>query len=338
MSQVIEWVVSTFENLRDLLLSPQFVYSPVYLAASVLIAFLVWRHRGGRKGFTSYLFPREIYRNPSTIVDLKILIFNFVFLATGALSVFVIAPLVTYKVLQGLNSLVGEGTPPDTTLFRGVLVAATLFVTQDFCRFLNHYLHHRNKVLWPFHAVHHTAEVLSPLTFMRAHPLYYAFQRLLISTLVGFVQGVVLFAIVRDIEMWVIYSGTLAFQTYILLGSHLRHSHIRLSYGRFLEHILISPAQHQVHHSSDPRHFDKNFGEIFAVWDWMFGTLYIADGDEKLVFGIADESGKKIAQPHTNLREALLQPFAESGRALREMSPWRDSSKAPPPEKITDDV
>ena len=240
-----------------------------------------------------------------------------------------IAPLVTYRVLLGLNGLVGSDISHDTTLLVGILVAAILFVTQDFCRFLNHYLHHKNKVLWPFHAVHHSAEVLSPLTFMRAHPVYYALQRVLISTMLGLVQGLVLFALVREIELWVIYSGTLAFQTYILLGAHLRHSHIRVSYGTALEHILISPAQHQVHHSSDPKHFDKNFGEIFAVWDWMFGTLYIADGDEKLVFGIADKNGQRIEQPHNTLREALLQPFVESGRALREMLPKRRKAQTP---------
>ena len=285
------FIVSTFENMKEHVLGWQFVFSPIYLLSSALIAFVIWRLRGNRSGFLAYLLPRDVYKHPSTLVDLKILLFNLVFLSTGVFSVFFIAPLVASEVLSTLNGFVHEPVSEETTLLRGILVAALLFLTQDFCRFLNHFLHHKNKILWPFHAVHHSAEVLSPITFMRAHPVYYALQRFLISVIVGFIQGLVLFIFVRQIDLWVIFAGTIAFQMYILLGAHLRHSHIHVSYGRIIEHILISPAQHQVHHSSDPKHFDKNFGEIFAIWDWMFGTLYIADGDEKLVFGIADKMG-----------------------------------------------
>ena len=60
---------------------------------------------------------------------------------------------------------------------------------------------------------------------------------------------------------------------FMLLGSNLRHTHLWIDYGPRLSRILISPAQHQIHHSADPRHFDKNIGFIFAFWDDLFGTL-----------------------------------------------------------------
>ncbi len=40
-----------------------------------------------------------------------------------------------------------------------------------------------------------------------------------------------------------------------------------------LGRIFVSPAHHQVHHSANPKHFNKNFGSCLALWDWMFGTL-----------------------------------------------------------------
>lgn len=324
-----DFLQSTLQNLLASISSWQFIFSPVYILTTVLIAFGIWRYRGGKSGFLSFLLPREVYRHPSTLVDLKVLLFNLVFFATGALAVLVITPIVTYNVLLTLNGVASTEMAGETTLLRGLLVALLLFLTQDFCRFINHYLHHKHPVLWPFHAVHHSAEVLSPITFMRAHPVYYAIQRLIISTLIGLMQGLVLYIFVREIDLWVIYAGTIGFQVYILLGGHLRHSHIRVTYGRVLEHVLISPAQHQVHHSSDLKHHDKNFGEIFAIWDWMFGTLYIADGDEELVFGIADGEGNRIEQPHPTLRAALVQPFVDSGRALREMTPFIGKSEDP---------
>ncbi|MEC7028835.1 MAG: sterol desaturase family protein, partial [Pseudomonadota bacterium] len=89
--------------------------------------------------------------------------------------------------------------------------------------------------------------------------------------------------------------------------------------GKTIEHILISPAQHQIHHSLKPEHHNKNFGEIFAFWDWMFGTLFIPDKEETIEYGIArpDGSGQRIKQPHNNFKEALIVPFKESARALK---------------------
>ena len=70
-------------------------------------------------------------------------------------------------------------------------------------------------------------------------------------------------------------------------GYNLRHSHIPLYYPDRLSRILISPAQHQVHHSNAPRHFDRNMGFMFAIWDRMAGTLYVPRRDEVLEFGLA---------------------------------------------------
>jgi sterol desaturase/sphingolipid hydroxylase (fatty acid hydroxylase superfamily) len=256
--------------------------------------------------------PKELYANPSTLVDIKVALFNTVFLATGVFSVLVAAPYVTVVVLTQLSLLTGgEAMASETNLWRGIVAAVLLILTQDFCRYWNHYLHHETRFLWPFHAVHHSAEVLTPLTFLRAHPAYYALQMILISMLVGTVQAVILFGLLGHLEPWVIYTSTLVFNTYVFFGGHLRHSHVWLSYGRVLEHVLISPAQHQIHHSSDPRHHDKNYGEIFAIWDWMFGTLYVPKGPEVLQFGIAGADGVRIEQPHPTLKDALFGPFGE---------------------------
>lgn len=314
----MEWALTKLANFMDYLMSAGFIFSPMYLLSTAFIAFLIWRSRGRRVDFVKFILPRDLYLHPSTLVDFKISLFNFLFAATGIFSVLYIAPVVTHKSLIFLTSLSGQTTAEPTTLLRGAIVAAVLFLTQDICRFLNHYLHHKNRVLWPFHAVHHSAEVLTPITFMRAHPVYHIIQRLIISVLIGVVQAVALFIFVGKIDFWVIYMSTIAFNTYIFLGAHLRHSHIRLRYGNVLEHILISPAQHQIHHSSDPKHFDKNFGEVFAIWDWMLGTLYIPDDEEELIYGIGDADGQRIQQPHPTLRAALLQPFHESFQVIGE--------------------
>ena len=90
-------------------------------------------------------------------------------------------------------------------------------------------------------------------------------------------------------------------------GSNLRHSHVWISYGALLEHLFISPAQHQIHHSVDRRHHDKNFGAVLAVWDWLGGTLNLASGERDLQFGV----GGAEASPHA-LSTLYLTPFRDA--------------------------
>jgi sterol desaturase/sphingolipid hydroxylase (fatty acid hydroxylase superfamily) len=68
---------------------------------------------------------------------------------------------------------------------------------------------------------------------------------------------------------------------------------------------LISPAQHQIHHSIKKEHHNKNFGVAFAFWDYMFGSLYISKNNEDVKFGISDTEHKY----ENNIVYLYLSPF-----------------------------
>src|SRR5690606_34693681 len=111
-----------------------------------------------------------------------------------------------------------------------------------------------------------------------------------------------------------LFGSNVIFALFHLLGSNLRHSHIWWSFGPTLSRILISPAQHQIHHSKAPQHWNRNYGEVFALWDWLFGTLYVPGPQrEPLEFGIAGTEG----QEHDTLLKAYLVPFLNCARILR---------------------
>ena len=301
----------------------KFLLSPLYLGATVLIVWFVWVARKRPGGdFLRYMLPKELYLHPSTRVDIQVALVNTAFAATGIFAVLALTPAVTHEVLNWLSALGGRLAPEDAGPVRAILGGAILFLAQDFCRYWNHYLHHETRVLWPFHAVHHSAEVMTPITFLRAHPMYSILQALMIGAVVGIVQAVILFVLIGQIGWTTIMTSTLAFNAYVFFGAHLRHSHIWVSYGRRLEHILISPAQHQIHHSSDPRHHDRNYGEVFAIWDWMFGTLYVPDGPEDLTYGLADGEGRMIPQKHPTLKDAMLFPFVEAWEEITRGTGW----------------
>jgi sterol desaturase/sphingolipid hydroxylase (fatty acid hydroxylase superfamily) len=104
----------------------------------------------------------------------------------------------------------------------------------------------------------------------------------------------------------------LYYSIFQIFGKHLRHSHIWWAWGPRVSHVFISPAQHQIHHSCDPRHVDKNYGEVLAIWDWLFGSLYVAGKKEDLQFGLGEAHGI------TNGIAAYWVPFRNVGRMARQ--------------------
>ena len=77
----------------------------------------------------------------------------------------------------------------------------------------------------------------------------------------------------------------------------------------------MSPAQHQIHHSVEERHHDKNFGTVLSLWDWLGGTLYLAEKGQELRYGLTGDPA-----PETNGLAALylrpvLGPVSSKGAA-----------------------
>ena len=95
------------------------------------------------------------------------------------------------------------------------------------------------------------------------------------------------------------------------LGSNLRHSHIKIRYPRAIELFFISPGQHQIHHSTEKRHFDKNFGVALAVWDLIFGSLSHSE-DRTHKFGLTTKFGEKH-----NLLHLYVEPFKAAIRTMK---------------------
>jgi sterol desaturase/sphingolipid hydroxylase (fatty acid hydroxylase superfamily) len=61
-----------------------------------------------------------------------------------------------------------------------------------------------------------------------------------------------------------------------------------MSYGRWLNKIFLCPHYHQLHHSIDPKHYNRNYGLLFSVWDAMFGTLTVPEPGQHFEFGLAN--------------------------------------------------
>ncbi|MBI1181004.1 MAG: fatty acid hydroxylase [Alphaproteobacteria bacterium] len=301
--------------------------APSYVACMILVGALVYLARERSLSvsrFVRWIFPRDVYLHPSHRVDIKVFLLNRVLVLLGAFNAVAVRTTASLlgagavSLVTGLESRHAPWSPAQAAVY-----TLAIAMVSDFCVYWVHRVHHELAWLWPFHEVHHSAEVLTPFTVYRKHPVYDLISGAGNSLLVGFAAGVALRLFTQDVSALGIAGANAVYVVFNAFSGNFRHSHIWLSWGPVLERVIISPAQHQIHHSRAPAHRNRNYGEIFALWDWMFGTLYVPRGVEHIEFGLSDEAGRALPQPHGTFRQALLVPFRDSWAVLRERVPLR---------------
>lgn len=289
-----------------------------YMASSLVIAWIIYRvdQRSGRltneRSFLRFVCPREVYLHASAIIDYKFVAIDL------SVKLLLYAPLISgvswvlykgmYALLQPLTLDV-SATSPFTIAFIPGIVGVLL---GDFGFFLSHYLMHKIPFLWPFHEVHHSAEVLTPVTVHRVHPVEDLVNVLVAGCISAAGAATYSSLSSQEVGLVTIFGVNVLFFVYFAFAFQLRHSHVWLAYGPVFSRILISPAQHQIHHSLDPKHWNKNFGFIFAVWDAMWGSLYVPRSREALQFGLSYADPQDFA----SVRKLYFLPFVKSIRAL----------------------
>lgn len=286
----------------------------IYIPTTIIIAYIAYvrAHGANALAFWRYFAPVEVYGHDSHIVDIKLMLFGAILRVAGIMSVTVLtaySATVTMGLLQVFTGI--ERAAIEWTTGRFVILAILFALISDFCAYWVHRVHHQTPVLWPLHKVHHSAEVLTPITLYRKHPLYDVLGGMFTTLSVGVAMGAALFLFVGKLEFWQIAGVNFVYFFFNMLGGNLRHSHVWVSFGPVFSRIFISPAMHQIHHSREKRHYDRNYGEVFALWDWIFGTIYIPKEKEIIEFGLSDEHGHRIEQPHGSLRDALIVPLKE---------------------------
>jgi len=282
---------SVFRHLTAPFVLPSSRLFLAYLVSSFLIAVIAHavstRGSGRDANPVADILPRDVYLHRSAVVD------YWYFAVNAVLSALMLAPFAGIPLAVGdLAStilrdagLAANGSPVASWLV-DLLGTFVLFVVADFASFLVHFWFHRLPFLWEFHKVHHSAEVMTPVTVLRMHPIDDLVTLLVGGVLLGITDSVLRVCIAPNFSPVGLYGIAIFTFLFYVFGYNLRHSHVWVSYGPLLSRILISPAQHQIHHSKAKRHWNKNYGFMFAVWDWLFGSLYVPKERETLEFGL----------------------------------------------------
>lgn len=262
-----------------------YLYWPFILSTLALVGWAAARSGSGQgPGF----FSAKLWWHPSARADYRL------YLANALLFPLLLSPLLLTdgQVAGFMNSLLGLPAASEAAVREDVFwlrLAFTLafFVAYDLGRFVAHSLLHDVPALWEFHKVHHSAEVLTPMTAYRAHPLELLVMAWVPALLTGSTAW--MFNLLGAQVGFFSFLGLHVFVWVFNLIDNLRHSPTWIDYGPRVGRWLISPAHHQLHHSCESRHIGCNRGSNLALWDRLYGTLYVpAGGPERFRLGLGD--------------------------------------------------
>jgi sterol desaturase/sphingolipid hydroxylase (fatty acid hydroxylase superfamily) len=294
---VFQLVYQTLKPLVAFLHRDSFLYWP-FILSTLLIAMLAWRFTRARgdlesskphwKEFFDRYLSRRLWWHASSRLDYRFYFINAILFPLIA------GPLLfsTDNIATALGSLTGitAAHPAAPSFWAMLAYTVAFFIAYDLGRFVAHSLLHDIPWLWQFHKVHHSAEVLTPMTAFRAHPVDLAVMAWVPALTTGLVAWGFHQFVNASIGM-ITFLGLHAIIWVCNLVGNLRHWHVWLSYGPTLNRWLISPAHHQLHHSYEPRHLGCNRGFELAVWDRLYGTLYVPpQAPETFRMGLGDGS------------------------------------------------
>jgi sterol desaturase/sphingolipid hydroxylase (fatty acid hydroxylase superfamily) len=223
--------------------------------------------------------------------------------------------IVAVLMVLGASAL-GQRVSPE--LFNGFgpvaqqprwLLMIELLLLMDLSSYWVHRLFHNVPFLWRFHAIHHSATKIRWSTTARVHPINEFFNYaigVVPAFLLGFPIGMVL-AIIPLLAWYAIAA----------------HTDWNPSFGP-LRKVFASPRFHRWHHTMSHEGGNKNFSNVFSLWDRLFGSYYLPDDRMPEVFGLDDEvmpesywaqlvapfRKKNVETPAAKARESQAAPSA----------------------------
>ncbi len=234
------------------------------------------------RGFLRFCFPSVILRHPSCRLDAM---FSAATHFLGVPAFVMVSNLAVAELsYAGLAALFGAHAQNVEPAWLWFVILCACVVVQDLGTFVAHVWQHRVSWLWELHKVHHSVEFLIPISNRRFHPLQAIMDNAFTMIPVGLILGVTSYVFALPIHDNSVIGLDAAFVLNMLSFYHLRHSHIAMRYGWFERH-MISPAQHQIHHSREERHCDRNFGLCFSWWDRWLGTIVYTTPQESFARG-----------------------------------------------------
>ena len=175
----------------------------------------------------------------------------------------------------------------------GLKIFLGLCLLDFFGAYLPHWIEHKVHWLWKVHIVHHSDPHVDTTTANRHHPLESVVR--FIFTLIGVI------IVGAPIGIIMLYQST------SIVATQFNHANISLNpkLDKILSFLIVSPNMHKVHHHFKMPYTDTNYGNIFSIWDRVFGTFsYLSPNAIRYGIDVFPDSEKNI-----KIWELIKQPF-----------------------------
>lgn len=176
-------------------------------------------------------------------------------------------------------------------------------IAADFTYYWMHRLEHEHRILWANHSVHHSSEDYNLTVAMRLSIIESAIEWIFLvpMVLLGFspFQAIIALVLIAQYQTWI-------------------HTERIVKLG-ILDEIFNTPSVHRVHHGSNEKYLDKNYGGVLIIWDKLFGTFQREE--EKVIYGLT----KNI---HTNnpIKINFIE-YANIWQDVKKCRTWSDRFK-----------
>jgi sterol desaturase/sphingolipid hydroxylase (fatty acid hydroxylase superfamily) len=151
------------------------------------------------------------------------------------------------------------------------LVFVIAFVALDFSGYWVHRIAHKVNFFWNNHIIHHSSEEFNLACALR-------------QSISVFVKIFIVFLL--PAALLGVPSNVIAFVAPLHLFAQFWYHTQHINKMGWLEKIIVTPSHHRVHHAMNKEYIDKNFGQIFIIWDKLFGTFQEELNTVPAVYGI----------------------------------------------------
>ena len=156
-----------------------------------------------------------------------------------------------------------------------------------------HWIQHKVNWMWGFHLIHHTDTHVDTTSANRHHPGE-SVIRFVFTTLAVLILGT---------PMWLVF----LYQSLSVVLSQFNHANISIpaKIDTWISYFIVSPNMHKVHHHYVQPYTDSNYGNIFSIWDRIFGTFTTLHPDE-IKYGVDTHPNP---HEHSEIGHMLKIPF-----------------------------
>ncbi|MGH1434690.1 MAG: sterol desaturase family protein [Lewinella sp.] len=188
--------------------------------------------------------------------------FSAFIIGVGNIGVSALVKTLTFGIILYFYNVVPWFIPP--TWWSYILCMLAI----DFCRYWAHRIAHEQRMWWATHVTHHNSEQYNfTVGFRLSWTQHLKIIFFIPVALMGFHP--VVFFIANQIEV--------LYQFWI-------HTELIKKMPRPIEYIFVTPSHHRVHHGTNDKYLDKNYGSTLIIWDRIFGTFQ--GEEEKVSYGI----------------------------------------------------